>query len=142
MKRLWVLLLICLLPVQVFAAVLTYASSMAATDFSVPAAAHAVATRHLAAKTVSLSDAAHTDHTASDDKSQALSADAGTSDDDGTGYADSGEDFSTHAGIGDEPLLMQSLAMVPQTSRLAPALRSDAALQPPFLPRAGRPPRA
>lgn len=139
MKRLWVLLLICLLPVQVIAAVLTYASSMAATDFPVPAAAHAVATQHLAAKTVSLSDPAPA---ASDDKSHAVAADAGTNDDDGSGYADSGEDFSTHASIGDEPLLMQSLAMVPQTSRLAPALRSDAALQPPFLPRAGRPPRA
>jgi len=95
--------------------------------------------QHLVSKTVSLSDQAAS---LSDDQSHALVADAAGSDDDSTGYADSGEDFSTHAGIGDEPVLMQSLAMVPQTSRLAPALRSDAALQPPFLPRAGRPPRA
>ena len=140
MKRLWVLLLICLLPVQVFAAVLTYASSMAATDFAVPAPVQAaVATQHLVSKTVSLSDHAVSP---AEDQSHALVADAAGSDEDSTGYADSGEDFSTHAGIGDEPVLMQSLAMVPQTSRLAPALRSDAALQPPFLPRAGRPPRA
>ncbi|MBV8623161.1 MAG: hypothetical protein JO174_06715 [Herbaspirillum sp.] len=135
MKRLWVLLLICLLPVQVFAAVLTYASSMAATDFSAPHAA--VAVHHLASKTVSLSDAA-----AADDHAQSVVADAASSGDDGAGYADSGEDFSTHAGIGDEPLLARSLPVVPQTSRLAPALSSDAAMQPPFLPRAGRPPRA
>lgn len=138
MKRLWVLLLICLLPVQVFAAVLTYASSMAATDFSVPVPVHTtVAVQHLGAKTVSLAD-----HAVTDDQSHAVVADAGVNDDDGAGYADSGEDFSTHAGIGDEPVLVQSLAVMPQTSRLAPALRSDAALQPPFLPRAGRPPRA
>ncbi|HZG22166.1 MAG TPA: hypothetical protein VE092_19295 [Herbaspirillum sp.] len=138
MKRLWVLLLICLLPVQVFAAVLTYASSMAATDFSAPVPAHAtVAVQHLADQTVSLAD-----HAAAGDQSHAVVADAAANDDDGAGYADSGEDFSTHAGIGDEPVLIQSLAIVPQTSRLAPALRSDAAMQPPFLPRAGRPPRA
>ncbi|MCI1005358.1 hypothetical protein [Herbaspirillum sp. C7C8] len=140
MKRLWVLLLICLLPVQVFAAVLTYASSMAATDFSVPAPVQAaVATQHLVFKTVSLSDQAPA---VGEDQSHAALSDVAGNDDDSTGYADNGEDFSTHAGIGDEPVLMQSLAMVPQTSRLAPALRSDAALQPPFLPRAGRPPRA
>ncbi len=135
MKRLWVLLLICLLPVQVFAAVLTYASSVAATDFSAPSVA--TAAHHLASKTVSLSDAAK-----ADDHGKSMVADAGSSDDDGAGYADSGEDFSTHAGIGDEPVLTRSLAIVPQISRLAPALSSDAAMQPPFLPRAGRPPRA
>ena len=137
MKRLWVLLLICLLPVQVFAAVLTYASSMAATDFAAPVHVQAAAVQHLADKTVSLSDQA-----AADDASQALLADSGSSDEDSAGYLDNGEDFSTHAGIGDEPVLIQSLAFVPQASSLAPALSSDAALQPPFLPRAGRPPRA
>ncbi|QJP99300.1 hypothetical protein [Herbaspirillum rubrisubalbicans] len=141
MKRVWVLLLICLLPVQVFAAVLTYASSMAATDFSAPAPVHAtVAVQHLAAKPAFLSD--HHVHVMSGDQSHAVASDAGSSDDDSAGYADNGEDFSSHAGIGDEPVLIHSLAFAPQTSRLAPALRSDAALQPPFLPRAGRPPRA
>lgn len=140
MKRLWVLLLICLLPVQVFAAVLTYASSMAATEFVPAAHVHAApAVQHLISKTVSLAD------TAADDHAQAVVADAASStssDDEGAGYADNGEDFSTHAGIGDEPVLSQALAMLPQTSRLAPAVGSDAAMQPPFLPRAGRPPRA
>lgn len=137
MKRLWVLLLICLFPVQVFAAVLTYASSVAATDFSVPQVEASVAVKHLVSKTVAVAD-----HAAADQQQHDAVADKASSDDDGNSYADSGEDFSTHAGIGDEPVLMQSLAILPQTSRLAPALRSDDASQPPFLPLAGRPPRA
>lgn len=137
MKRLWVLLLICLLPVQVFAAVLTYASSVAATDFSAPAQVELnIAAKHLGAYTASVAD-----HTA-DSLEHGAVADNSGADDDGTGYADSGEDFSTHAGIGDEPMLIQSLAILPESSRLAPALRSDDASQPPFLPLAGRPPRA
>ncbi|MBO9537127.1 hypothetical protein [Herbaspirillum sp.] len=137
MKRLWVLLLICLLPVQVFAAVLTYASSVAATDFSAPVQAELnVAAKHLGVHTASVADHA------ADDLRHGAVADNGSADDDSNGYADSGEDFSTHAGIGDEPMLVQSLAVLPEASRLAPALRSDDASQPPFLPLAGRPPRA
>jgi len=137
MKRLWVLLLICLLPVQVFAAVLTYASSVASTDFSAPAEV-SVAVKYLDSKQV----AAATDLAAVDGDQNAVVGDKGTSGDDSSGYADSGEDFSTHAGIGDEPVLTQRLAALPQTSQVAPALRSDDASQPPFLPLAGRPPRA
>jgi hypothetical protein len=140
MKRLWVLLLICLLPLQVFAAVLTYAGSVAATDFS--ASAHAshgqggTAVKQLVSRTIVVADPA-----ATDEPLHAAVADNGNADD-GNSYVDSGEDFSTHAGIGDEPVLMQSLARLPEVSRLAPALRSDDASQPPFLPPAGRPPRA
>ncbi|WP_050468151.1 hypothetical protein [Herbaspirillum chlorophenolicum] len=138
MKRLWVLLLICLFPVQVFAAVLTYASSVAATDFSAPVQAELnIAVKHLGSQAVTVAD-----HAAIDSQLHGAVADNGSSDDDSTGYADSGEDFSTHAGIGDEPVLTQSLAVLPEPSRLAPALRSDDASQPPFLPLAGRPPRA
>ncbi|EJM98223.1 hypothetical protein [Herbaspirillum sp. YR522] len=137
MKRLWVLLLICLLPVQVFAAVLTYASSVASTDFSAPAEL-SVAVKYLDSKQV----ATTADQAAVDYEQQVALGDKGSVGDDGTGYADSGEDFSTHAGIGDEPVLTQTLASLPQTSQLAPALRSDDASQPPFLPLAGRPPRA
>ncbi|MBB5392392.1 MULTISPECIES: hypothetical protein [unclassified Herbaspirillum] len=140
MKRLWVLLLICLFPVQVFAAVLTYASSVAATDFSAPVQIELnVAAKHLGAQTVALAD-----HAAADlpQPGAVAEADNGGANDDSNGYADSGEDFSTHAGIGDEPVLIQSLAVLPEPSSLAPALRSDDASQPPFLPLAGRPPRA
>jgi len=137
MKRLWVLLLICLLPVQVFAAVLTYASSVAATDFSAPAQVEL----NIAAKHLGVHAAGVADHAAGDLQHGAV-ADNGSAGDDNNGYADSGEDFSTHAGIGDEPVLVQSLAALPEPSRLAPALRSDDASQPPFLPLAGRPPRA
>lgn len=135
MKRLWVLLLICLLPVQVFAAVLTYASSVASTDFSAPAEV-SVAVKYLDSKQLSA------DQAVADQEPHAAIGDKGSSGDDSTGYADSGEDFSTHAGIGDEPVLTQTLAALPQTSQVAPALRSDDASQPPFLPLAGRPPRA
>ncbi|MBP0600295.1 hypothetical protein J8I26_19450 [Herbaspirillum sp. LeCh32-8] len=137
MKRLWVLLLICLFPVQVFAAVLTYASSVAATDFSAPVQVQSnIAVKHLVDKTVAV-----VDHVADVQQHDAV-ADKGAADEDSNTYADNGEDFSTHAGIGDEPVLIQSLAILPQTTRLAPALRSDDASQPPFLPLAGRPPRA
>lgn len=135
MKRLWVLLLICLLPVQVFAAVMTYASSVAATDFSAPVEAVVVI------KQIDLSKSAAA-LPAADDAQQAALGDTGSTSDDSNNYADSGEDFSTHAGIGDEPVLVRSLAVLPQTSRLAPVLRSDDASQPPFLPPAARPPRA
>lgn len=137
MKRLWVLLLICLLPVQVFAAVLTYASSVAATDFSAPAEI-SVAVKYLDSKQI----AAAAEQAAADSEQHAAIGEKSASGDDSTGYADSGEDFSTHAGIGDEPVLTQTLAALPQTSQVAPALRSDDASQPPFLPLAGRPPRA
>jgi len=137
MKRLWVLLLICLLPVQVFAAVLTYASSVSSTDFSAPAEV-SVAVKYLDSKQL----AAAADQAAADDEQHAVVSDKSPTGDDGAGYADSGEDFSTHAGIGDEPVLTQTPAILPQTSQVAPALRSDDASQPPFLPLAGRPPRA
>lgn len=138
MKRLWLLLLICLFPVQVFAAVLTYASSVAATDFSAPVQVESnIAVKHLVDKTVAVAD-----HAAADLPQSEAVADKGDAGDDSSTYADSGEDFSTHAGIGDEPVLTQSLAVLPETSSMAPALRSDDASQPPFLPRAGRPPRA
>jgi hypothetical protein len=141
MKRLWVLLLICLLPVQVFAAVLTYASSVASTDFSAPAEV-SVAVKYLNAKQIAAAaDAAAADQASADLEPHVALGDKGSSGDDNTGYADSGEDFSTHAGIGDEPVLTQTLAVLPQTSQVAPALRSDDASQPPFLPLAGRPPR-
>lgn len=133
MKRLWVLLLICLFPVQVFAAVLTYASSVAATDFTEPAIS-------MVAKLANASDAvsAAVDN---DTHHDAVADNSSSSDDENSGYADSSEDFSTHAGIGDEPVLIQSLAVLPDQTSLAPALRSDNASQPPFLPLAGRPPR-
>lgn len=140
MKRLWVLLLICLFPVQVFAAVLTYASSIAATDFSAPEQVQvqsSMAVKHLVSKTVAVADQAFDDQ-----QQHGAVADKTSSDDDNGSYADAGEDFSTHAGIGDEPVLIQSLAVLPETSSLAPALSSDDASQPPFLPLAGRPPRA
>lgn len=135
MKRLWVLLLICLLPVQVFAAVLTYASSVAATDFSTPVESVVVIKQLDAKKPLVAAQAA------GDSQLSAVPADGSAPADD-NGYSDNGEDFSTHAGIGDEPVLARSLAVLPQTSRLAPVLHSDDASQPPFLPLAGRPPRA
>lgn len=143
MKRLWVLLLICLFPVHVFAAVLTYASSVASTNVEVAAPAGVV---NVAPMSLDAARSAVADPVTDDAERSAIAMDdSGTADDDGSDgnlFADSGEDFSSHAGIGDEPILSHSLALLPQTSRPAPALRSDDASQPPFLPRAGRPPRA
>nr|WP_238533889.1 hypothetical protein [Herbaspirillum lusitanum] len=88
-----------------------------------------------------LAAAAGSDVSAAADKAaqeQAL-ADATDGDDD-LSYADT-EDFSSHAGVGDETVLNPALAFVSDSATLAPALRSDDARQPPFLPLAGRPPR-
>ncbi|MFL9924371.1 hypothetical protein PQR62_08850 [Herbaspirillum lusitanum] len=148
MKRLWVLLLICLLPMQVFAAVLTYAASVSSTDFitvepaSSQQAAWADPVRML--NTAALSISAQDDAVAPVDAAligDSIAADLGNVDEN-SGHADSGEDFSTHAGIGDEPVLMQAWPVIPESTRLAPMLGNDAISQPPFLPPAARPPRA
>lgn len=123
MKRLFVLLLICLLPMQVFAGMLT---SKTAIDV---AALELQVQQQLQAEAVA---AAHAQQSLPDEQSD--------SDDDGASYADS-EDFSSHAGVGDETVLNPALAFVSDSATLAPALSSDAASKPPFLPPAGRPPR-
>ncbi|ASU40386.1 hypothetical protein hmeg3_20200 [Herbaspirillum sp. meg3] len=141
MKRLFALLLICLLPMQVFAGMLTYKTGIdsAALEFQVQQ-------QQMLEMQRLLTEVAGAGQTAADDQ-QIL---AGQSDqidqtsqadrDDDTSYADS-EDFSNHAGVGDETVLNPTLAFIVDSATLAPALRSDDARQPPFLPPAGRPPR-
>jgi len=115
MKRLLVLLLICLLPMQVFAGMVTFK----------------VAT----ASQTRLGTMPGVDVASADDKGDQHvlgdNADAGADND----------DFSNHATIGDEPVMHLAQLFVVDAATLAPALRSDAACQPPFLPPAGRPPR-
>jgi len=78
---------------------------------------------------------------AADDVAPALTLAADDTDvDDSSDFADS-DDFSTHAGVGDEPVLHSAQVFVCDSATLAPSLHSDAASQPPFLPPAGRPPR-
>ncbi|WP_034295428.1 hypothetical protein [Herbaspirillum sp. RV1423] len=134
MTRLFALLLICLLPVQVFAGMLTYKTGIdsAALELQVQQAQQQQLQQLLAE--VAGTDAA----TAAADEQQTLPDQADRDDD--TSYADS-EDFSNHAGVGDETVLNPALVFVVDSATLAPALRSDAASQPPFLPPAGRPPR-
>ncbi len=57
------------------------------------------------------------------------------SDDDGT------NDFSAHAGLGDESLLSLLTVFIDDSPELTSVQRNDDALQPPFLPPATRPPR-
>lgn len=136
MKRLFALLLICLLPMQVFAGMLTYKTGIdsAALELQVQQQKMLEAQRELQAQLLETTGAGQ----AEADDLQAL-ADQSDRDDD-TSYADS-EDFSNHAGIGDETVLNPALAFIVDSASLAPALRSDDARQPPFLPPAGRPPR-
>ncbi len=130
MKRLFALLLICLLPMQVFAGLLTYRT--------------AVDTVALQAQFDQLLHSAvqHASNDASLASVPAVAGDVDVADidDDSSDFADS-EDFSTHAGVGDEPVLHSAQVFVFDSATLAPALRSDSASQPPFLPPAGRPPR-
>jgi hypothetical protein len=130
MKRLFVLLLICLLPMQVFAGALTHSTSETVVT-AVAAVLPVTAAAQLQAQLQEqLQDQAIAD----------LASDDGIAD--GASYGDSGEDFSTHAGIGDEPMQNPALIFGADSASLAPAQRSDAARQPPFLPPAARPPRA
>ncbi|MBB3212829.1 hypothetical protein FHW67_002117 [Herbaspirillum sp. Sphag1AN] len=120
MKRLLVLFLMCVLPLQVFAGVV---SSRAAQLQQTPVL---LQMQH--------AGAAHEDHHGDQQKQAPLDDNAGIA-----GVDD--EDFSYHASIGDEPVLVTALMFVAESARLAPALRSDPEIQPPFLPPAGRPPR-
>jgi hypothetical protein len=89
MKRLLAFLLICLLPMQVFAGLLTYRT--------------AVDTVALQAQFDQLAQSATL--LAADDVAPALTLAADDTDvDDSSDFADS-DDFSTHAGVGDEPVL-------------------------------------
>jgi hypothetical protein len=126
MKRLLAFLLICLLPMQVFAGLLTYRTAVDAVA--------------LQAQFDQLTQSAAL--LAADDVAPALTlvADDTDIDDDSSDFADS-DDFSTHAGVGDEPVLHSAQVFVFDSATLAPSLHSDAASQPPFLPPAGRPPR-
>ncbi|WP_016832219.1 hypothetical protein [Herbaspirillum lusitanum] len=136
MKRLFAILLICLLPVQVFAGMLTYKTAIDSVALE-----QQVQQQEQLRQALELAAAAGSDVSAAADKAaqeQAL-ADATDGDDD-LSYADT-EDFSSHAGVGDETVLNPALAFVSDSATLAPALRSDDARQPPFLPLAGRPPR-
>jgi len=135
MKRLFALLLIVLLPMQVFAGMLTYKTGIdsAALELQVQQQllAEAVGTSGTVVDPVAAMAAAAEDQ-------QAVS-DLGDRDDD-TSYADS-EDFSNHAGVGDETVLNPAMVFLVDSATLAPSLHSDDARQPPFLPPAGRPPR-
>ncbi|AKZ62375.1 hypothetical protein F506_06540 [Herbaspirillum hiltneri N3] len=143
MKRLFAILLICLLPVQVFAGMLTYKTAIdsAALEQQVQQQEQLRQALELAAIAGSDANADIADDAA---QQQALADAAATADaadgDDDLSYADT-EDFSSHAGVGDETVLNPAMAFVADSATLAPALRSDDARQPPFLPLAGRPPR-
>ena len=140
MKRLFAILLICLLPVQVFAGMLTYKTAIdsVALEQQVQQQEQLRQALELAAAAGSDVNADDAAAAAADKAAQAL-ADANDGDDD-LSYADT-EDFSSHAGVGDETVLNPAMAFVSDSATLAPALRSDDARQPPFLPLAGRPPR-
>jgi hypothetical protein len=135
MKRLFAILLICLLPVQVFAGMLTYKTAIDSVALE-----QQVQQQEQLRQALELAAAAGGDVHADDAvaRQQAL-ADSADGDDD-LSYADT-EDFSSHAGVGDETVLNPAMAFVSDSATLAPALRSDDARQPPFLPLAGRPPR-
>lgn len=76
------------------------------------------------------------------DEAVSVVADEDSGDAADTAYNDASEDFSTHAGIGDEPALNGALVFVADFATLAPAQCNDDARQPPFLPPAARPPMA
>lgn len=141
MKRLFAILLICLLPVQVFAGMLTYKTAVdsAALEQQVQQQEQLRQALELAATAGSDANAEIADDAAAQQQALADAADAADGDDD-LSYADT-EDFSSHAGVGDETVLNPAMAFVADSATLAPALRSDDARQPPFLPLAGRPPR-
>lgn len=135
MKRLFAILLICLLPVQVFAGMLTYKTAIDSVALE-----QQVQQQEQLRQALELAAASGGDVNADDAAAQQQAlADSADGDDD-LSYADT-EDFSSHAGVGNETVLNPAMAFVSDSATLAPALRSDDARQPPFLPLAGRPPR-
>jgi len=135
MKRLFAILLICLLPVQVFAGMLTYKTAIDSVALEQQVQQQEQLRQALELAAASGGDV-NADEAAVQQQALADSADG----DDDLSYADT-EDFSSHAGVGDETVLNPVMAFVSDSATLAPALRSDDARQPPFLPLAGRPPR-
>eukprot|EP01037_Dinobryon_pediforme_P045881 gene45881-58748_t len=107
MKRLFILFLICLLPMQVFAGMITFKGAIA--QQTQPGAMPDV--------NVGLS-VANIDGSDSGNKGDNADTSAASND---------GEDFSSHAAIGDEPVLYSAQLFVVNSATLAPALRSDAA---------------
>jgi|SRR5450830_806575 len=135
MKRLFALLLIVLLPMQVFAGMLTYKTGIDSAALELQVQQQLLA--EVAGSSATAVDPVAVMAAAADEQ-QALS-DQGDRDDD-TSYADS-EDFFNHAGVGDETVLNPAMVFLVDSATLAPSLHSDDARQPPFLPPAGRPPR-
>ncbi len=115
MKRLFILLLICLLPVQVFAGSLAYVEE------------HFVQIEQ---------------NTIIDDVLDTVLPDIHQLDVTGDDQEQEQDDYLMHIGAGDEPVMYACNFAVPDFTAFSPACRSDLALQPPFLPPAGRPPRA
>lgn len=139
MKRLFALLLICLLPMQVFAGMLTsqvnelfdtQQESVQESSLQVPQPVLTTQLAQLMAEEIA------------QDEAVSVVADEDSGDAADTAYNDASEDFSTHAGIGDEPALNGALVFVADSATLAPAQCNDDARQPPFLPPAARPPMA
>ena len=126
MKRLFALLLICLLPMQVFAGMLTYKTAIDS------------AALELQVQWEQQRELLQWSTAGAGQDLQAL-PDQVDGDDD-SAYADS-EDISNHAGVGDETVLNPALVFLVDSASLAPTQHSDDARQPPFLPPAGRPPR-
>ncbi len=135
MKRLFAILLICLLPVQVFAGMLTYKTAIDSVALE-----QQVQQQEQLRQALELAAVAGSDVNLDDAAAQQQALADSTDGDDDLSYADT-EDFSSHAGVGDETVLNPAMAFVSDSATLAPALRSDDARQPPFLPLAGRPPR-
>lgn len=145
MKRLFALLLICLLPMQVFAGMLTsqvnemFEVQQTSTQTALQESQVQLQQSAATAQLVQLM----TEEIAQDQADVVLADDGGEIGDTAdTAYNDVSEDFSTHAGIGDEPALNGARIFVADSATLAPVQCNDDARQPPFLPPAARPPMA
>jgi hypothetical protein len=114
MKRLLILLLICLLPVQVFAGTVSYAEEHL----------EQIEQRTIIEEVLEsvLSVASHIDLADETDEQEH-------------------DEYLMHIGAGDEPVIYAGSFAAPDFPAFFPVCRSDLALQPPFLPPAGRPPR-
>jgi hypothetical protein len=117
MKRLFILLLICLLPTQVFAGSVSYAQEHTEQTEMSKLIDEVFDTVLFAAQSIDLGSAGD-----SQDQDQ--------------------DDRLMHIGAGDEPAIHAGYVFAPDLPAFVVISRSDIALQPPFLPPAGRPPRA
>jgi hypothetical protein len=137
MRRLFVLFLILLLPLQVFAGVV---EDRLALSQNAPGAALTSAESELTSSTQSIQSPAGDWHVLQLNGVAAVDNHDGQDNQDSPGD-EPAEDFASHATFGDETVPASFMIFAIHSPNFISALHNDAASIPPYLPPAARPPK-